>query len=90
MASPSTAMIWPVGYSSPAAEALSVQSIPPTTVASASGIATGRAASTSLQEPCNQLHQSATGIGNDARGASTSAPAPAASMPAPHPAHFTT
>ena len=38
----STPMTWPVSYSSPAAAALSVQSMPPTTVASAKGITIGR------------------------------------------------
>ena len=42
VATPSTPMTHRVSYSSPAAAALSVQSIPPTTVAKAKGMTIGR------------------------------------------------
>ena len=53
-ASPSVQRILRVSYSSPAAAALSVQSIPPTIVARANGNITGNCATAWMKTGCHQ------------------------------------
>ena len=76
-------MMEPVSYSSPAAAALSVQSIPPTTVPSAKGITIGRYFTVSLQASSHSsLRADSHSTGQSAaRGSITACAAPAGIQP---------
>ena len=83
VATASTAMMRPVSYSSPAAAALSVQSIPPTTVPSANGITIGRYFNESGQASSHSNRSDAShSTGQSAaRGSTTACPSPAGIHP---------
>ena len=91
VAKASTPITLPVSYSSPAAAALSVQSIPPTTVPSANGITIGRylIVSGNASNHSNRRAESHS-VGHSAAAASTVAWSAAAGIqPAAVPARWT-